>query len=155
MQLEQTVKGGEGHNEYWPLGQGPVEARPPIGIGGKSPFPYTTVHADPHRRFRKVELTRGHWLAVEHARRTKKSPPRIPEAGTLVTELAFAPRRVRLPCELVEGGNGVSRLTDEHFAGLGFYSDHDCTLGFCWQHDEGRRKPLKLGGPPAGQQSAL
>jgi len=59
MQLEQTVKGGEGHNEYWPLGQGPVEARPPIGIGGKSPFPYTTVHADPHRRFRKVELTRG------------------------------------------------------------------------------------------------
>jgi len=49
MQLEQTVKGGEGHNEYWPLGQGPVEARPPIGIGGKSPFPYTTVHADPHR----------------------------------------------------------------------------------------------------------
>ena len=31
--------------------------------------------------------------AVENARR-KKSPPRIPEAGTLVTELAFAPRRV-------------------------------------------------------------
>lgn len=49
MQLEQTVKGGEGQNEYWPLGQGPVEARPRIGIGGKSPFPHTTVHADPHR----------------------------------------------------------------------------------------------------------
>jgi len=43
MQLEQTVKGGEGHNKYWPLGQGPVEARPRIGVGGKSPFPHTTV----------------------------------------------------------------------------------------------------------------
>ena len=96
-----------------------------------------------------------HVPAVENAWH-KKSPPRIPEAGTLVTELAFAPRRVRLPCEFVEGGDGRSRLTDEqYFAGLGLYREHDCTLGFCWQHDEGRREPLKLGGPPAGQQSAL
>src|SRR5215469_795265 len=152
MQLEQTVKGGEGHNEYWPLGQGPVEARPPSEL---TLPPHHRTRGSAPGGFVRLSSLGGHWLAVEHARCTKKSPPRIPEAGTLVTELAFAPRRVRLPCELVEGGNGVSRLTDEHFAGLGFHSDHDCTLGFCWQHDEGRRKPLKLGGPPAGQQSAL
>jgi len=81
MQLEQTVKGGEGHNEYWPLGQGPVEARPPIGIGGKSPFPYTTVHADPHRRFRKVELTRGALASGRTCTAYQKKPAPDPRGG--------------------------------------------------------------------------
>ena len=36
----------------------------------------------------------------------KKARPGIAEAGSLVTELAFAPRRVRLPCEFLEGNGG-------------------------------------------------
>ena len=35
----------------------------------------------------------------------KKARPGNTEAGSLVTELAFAPRRVRLPCEFVEGND--------------------------------------------------
>jgi hypothetical protein len=59
MQLEQTVKGGEGHNEYWPLGQGPVKARP-HRHKGKSPFPYTPPYTRVRTgRFCKAELTRG------------------------------------------------------------------------------------------------
>ena len=49
MQLEQTVKGGVGHNQYWPLGQGRVKARIPNRHRGKvTLLPCeTTVHAEP------------------------------------------------------------------------------------------------------------
>jgi len=37
----------------------------------------------------------------------QKARPGIAEAGSLVTELAFAPRRVRLPCEFFEGNGDI------------------------------------------------
>jgi len=52
MQLGQTVKGDVGHNEYWPLGQGPLKKAPQtIGIGGTAALSpcHTTRHAGPHR----------------------------------------------------------------------------------------------------------
>src|ERR1700746_263143 len=72
----------------------------------------------------------------------KKSPPRFPKAGSLVTELlAFAPRRVRLPCEFFEGAKERAGLADEQsVVNEGLNSAHGCTLGFCWPDDRHRRE---------------
>src|ERR1700756_3839809 len=72
----------------------------------------------------------------------KKSPPRFPKAGSLVTELlAFAPRRVPLPWEFFEGAKERAGLADEQsVVNEGLNSAHGCTLGFCWPDDRHRRE---------------
>ena len=60
MQLGQTVKGAVGHNEYWPLGQGPLK-RLARQIGIESSLSPATAPGKRVRtgRFRKIEPKRA------------------------------------------------------------------------------------------------